>query len=144
MLYIVTALYEEALPFFKKYNLKRKTDFPHFELFAGEEALLLITRPGALRAATALSSVLTAFPPGKQDFLLSVGCAGCGEEALSGKAFLICRITEGDFHCHLLCRTGVFKFCVRNNVCVIAARHILNSLDTASFFRCCFILDGCH
>ena len=74
MLYIVTALYEEALPFIKIYCLKRKLDFPHFELFGGEEVLLLITRPGALRAATALSSLLTAFPPDKHDLLLSVGC----------------------------------------------------------------------
>lgn len=94
MLYIVTALYEEALPFIKIYCLKRKLDFPHFELFGGEEVLLLITRPGALRAATALSSLLTAFPPDKHDLLLSVGCAGCALPETLGKAFLICRITE--------------------------------------------------
>lgn len=94
MLYIVTALYEEALPFLKEYHLKRKTDFPHFELFAGEQAFLLVTRPGALRAATALSSLLTAFPPEKHDFLLSAGCAGCAQEELLGQAFSLCRITE--------------------------------------------------
>ncbi len=95
MFYIVTALYEEALPFLEKYRLKRKTDFPHFELFIGEEAMLLITRPGALRAATALSSVLTAFPPQDEDFLLSVGCAGCILEEKLGEAFIISKITEG-------------------------------------------------
>ncbi len=96
MLYIVTALYEEALPFLKQYHLKRKTDFPHFDLFAGETALLLITRPGALRAATALSSLLTAFPPGAHDFLLSAGCAGCASGTAKNKAFLLARITEGE------------------------------------------------
>ncbi len=95
MLYIVTALYEEALPFIQRYHLKRKTDFAHFELFTGEDVRLLVTRPGALRAAAALSSLLTAFPPEKQDFLLSAGCAGCAQEELKGNAFLICRITEG-------------------------------------------------
>lgn len=94
MLYLVTALYEEALPFLTKYNLKRKTDFPHFELFTGENVMLLITRPGPLRAAAALSSMLTAFPPARNDILLSVGCAGCALENMLGKAFLICRITE--------------------------------------------------
>lgn len=111
MLYIVTALYEEALPFLQKYNLKRQTDFLHFELFANEDVLLLITRPGALRAAAAVSSLLTAFPPGQSDLLLSVGCAGCADArkvrpdnvyaaaapALSpaiGQAFTICRITD--------------------------------------------------
>ena len=49
MLYIVTALYEEALPFIKMYCLKRKPDFPHFELFGGDGVLLLVTRPGALQ-----------------------------------------------------------------------------------------------
>ncbi|MDE7327941.1 MAG: hypothetical protein K2N63_16965, partial [Lachnospiraceae bacterium] len=95
MLYIVTALYEEALPFLKKYNLKRKPDFPHFDLFTGEGVLLLITRKGALRAATAVSSLLTAYPPGRQDLLLSAGCAGCAVKETLGKAFLLCRITEG-------------------------------------------------
>lgn len=95
MLYIITALYEEALPFLTQYHLKRKTDFPHFDLFVGETALLLITRPGALRAATALSSLLTTFPPGPQDFLLSAGCAGCPTAAEAKKAFLLARITEG-------------------------------------------------
>lgn len=96
MLYIVTALYEEALPFINHYRLKRKTDFPHFDLFTSETTLLLITRPGALRAATALSSLLTAFPPGPGDFLLSAGCAGCSLDAAAKKAFLLARITEGE------------------------------------------------
>lgn len=94
MLYIVTALYEEALPFIKKYYLKQKADFPHFELFTGEETILLITRPGALRAAAALSAVLTAFPPKEEDFLLSVGCAGCALQEKIGEAFVISKITE--------------------------------------------------
>lgn len=119
MLYIVTALYEEASPFLQKFNLKRRTDFPHFELFAGENLLLLITRPGALRAAAALSSVLTAFPPERHDLLLSIGCAGCASAIRStpddghahaaplpgqgtplsnapaiGQAFTICKITD--------------------------------------------------
>lgn len=119
MLYIVTALYEEALPFLQKFNLKRRTDFSHFELFASESILLLITRPGALRAAAALSALLTAFPPRRYDFLLSIGCAGCscavdpapdtershavlppGQDTpycpapAIGQAFTICKITD--------------------------------------------------
>lgn len=94
MLYIVTALYEEALPFLKQYHLKQNVNFPHFELFVGEEAMLLVTRPGALRAATALSSVLTAFPPKEEDFLLSIGCAGCALKEKLGEAFIVSKITE--------------------------------------------------
>lgn len=94
MLYVVTALFEEAMPFIKKYNLKYRTDFPHFDVFTGREFVLLITRPGALRAVAALSSVLTAFPPKEYDLLLSAGCAGCASKDTLGRAFILSRITD--------------------------------------------------
>lgn len=77
MLYIVTALYEEALPFLKHYGLKKDSSCTHLECYCSEDTRLLITKPGSIRAAAAVSSFLTAFPPQPQDFLISVGVCAC-------------------------------------------------------------------
>lgn len=95
MLYIVTALYEEALPFLKECSLKRDASFPHFELFSNDSTRLLITKPGAMRAAIAVSSLMSRYPANAQDFFLSVGTAACANRRIAaGSPFLIRKITD--------------------------------------------------
>lgn len=95
MLYIITALYEEAKPFIETFSLKRNNAFSHFDLFSGEHAMVLITKPGLTRAAIAVSSLLTAFPPSEADFLLCIGVAGCADLSTPiGSAFRINKITD--------------------------------------------------
>lgn len=76
MLYIVTTSYEEALPFISECSLKKSASFSRFELFLNDSIRLLISKTGAVRAAIAVSSLLTAYPPMPEDFFLSVGTAG--------------------------------------------------------------------
>lgn len=95
MLYFATALYEEAAPFIQYYSLKQDTSLLPFEIFKNENVLLLVTKPGALRAAIALSHLFTLFPPEKNDFFLSVGTAACAAEHIAvGSPFLIHKITD--------------------------------------------------
>lgn len=76
MLYIVTTSYEEALPFISECSLKKSASFSRFELFLNDSIRLLISKTGAVRAAIAVSSLLTAYPPMPEDCFLSVGTAG--------------------------------------------------------------------
>ncbi|MBQ9119251.1 MAG: hypothetical protein IJY09_04220 [Lachnospiraceae bacterium] len=95
MLYFATALYEEAVPLIRSYGLKQDTSLLPFEIFKSEQALLIITKPGATRAAIALSHLFTLFPPTREDFFLSLGTAACPDtEVRTGSAFLIHRITD--------------------------------------------------
>lgn len=95
MLYITAALYEEAAPFLTALSLKKEPSFRHFDLFIGDDAMLLLTKTGAMRAAVATSSFLTAFPPQKNDMFLSVGTAAClNPDITCGSAFVLQQITD--------------------------------------------------
>lgn len=95
MLYIVTALYEEAAPFIGFYALKKDTSCTHFDIYSGDTARLLVTRPGAIRAAVAVSAFLTMYPPSGQDCFLCVGVCACPDEKLPlGTMFFIRKITD--------------------------------------------------
>ncbi len=98
MLYIFTATYYEADAWISHYRLKKDTAVLRFQVFYSEEASirLTVTGCGMISAAAAVSSVCTAFAPGKQDFLLNVGiCAGIldGKDCM-GELFLCHKITE--------------------------------------------------
>lgn len=95
MLYIVTALYEEALPFLSGNPFKKDATFPHFELFFNDSIRLLVTKTGAVRAAIAVSSLLATYPASSGDFFLSVGVAGCPDPSIPiGRPFLVQKITD--------------------------------------------------
>lgn len=95
MLYIVTALYEEAAPFIGFYALKKDTSCTHFDIYSGDTARLLVTRPGAIRAAVAVSAFLTMYPPSGQDCFLCVGVCACPDEKIpAGSMFFIRKITD--------------------------------------------------
>lgn len=95
MLYIAAALYDEAIPFLDRLSMKKNTSFSHFDLFSGENSLLLLTKTGAIRAAAAVASMLTAFPPQKTDLFLSAGTAACPDsETPVGTPFLLQQITD--------------------------------------------------
>lgn len=90
MLYIITALYEEAAPFLSALSLKKDLSFPHYELFQNDNVQLLITKSGAIPAAVGISSLLTCHPPGPEDFFLSVGTAACSDTSVAvGTPYLI-------------------------------------------------------
>lgn len=95
MLYFATALYEEAAPLISHYALKQDTSLLPFEIFKNEQVLLIVTKPGALRAAIALSHLFTLFPPGRGDFFLSLGTAACADQRIAaGSPFLIHKLTD--------------------------------------------------
>lgn len=112
MIYLFTAMYCEAFPLIQYYRLKKETSQTHFQIFTNEsksipyatapkegvilgypeEMLLVITGTGMIAAASAVSAVLTAYPPADQDFLVNIGiCAGLSKRK---ECFLCNKITE--------------------------------------------------
>lgn len=80
MLYIVTAMYAEAAPFIKYYDLKRDKLMKRHELYMSEEndVCLLITKPGKISAAMAVTEMLVTHEPANEDFLVNIGvCGSC-------------------------------------------------------------------
>jgi len=80
VLYIVTAMYAEAAPFIKYYKLKRDRLMKRHELYVSDEkdVCLLITKPGKVTAAMAVTEMLVTHEPVNEDFLVNVGvCGAC-------------------------------------------------------------------
>lgn len=79
MIYLFTALYEEADLFIKKFSLKKNLENPRFQEFYHQDAgiRLTVTGVGEIAAASAVSSICTQYRPNERDLLFNIGtCAG--------------------------------------------------------------------
>jgi len=86
MILIVTALRIEAAPFIDYYNLKRDMNFKRHEVFKSPDSsvMLLITRPGKIPAAIALTELLTGCDIASNDYMINIGI--CGSTAAFDKS----------------------------------------------------------
>ena len=95
MIYIATALYWEAQIFISQYHLKKTDRFHKFQVFLGEDVILMITGVGEIPAAVAISSVCSTFEPGEADVFLSFGsCATISDENRIGELCLLNQIFQ--------------------------------------------------
>ena len=97
MIYICTFMYKEAVSFIKQLNLKK--DFTHmkFDIFRSEEAMLVISGIGKVRAAIAVAYLLGKNEPGKFDLLANIGICGAGNPGIAvGKVFYCNKIIDND------------------------------------------------
>lgn len=94
MIYIVTAMYVEAKPIIKYYNLKREMDEKYFQVFLNGEIILVISGIGKIASATATSHILTKFQPSDDDFIINIGICGAKENAKIGDLFIINKIVD--------------------------------------------------
>lgn len=94
MLYLITAMYAEAQPLIRQYQLKKENAQMHFQVFSNESQCvrLIITGTGMIAAAAAVGFLCTAYPPGEHDVLVNIGiCAGA---PMRDGLFLCSKITE--------------------------------------------------
>lgn len=86
MIYFICALYSEARPFIRHYDLKRDTSVKAFSLYTSKEkdVITVVSGTGRIAAAFAAAYTFAAFPPGKKDHLINYGCAGL---ITKGKSF---------------------------------------------------------
>lgn len=79
MLYITTALYDEASPYIELLGLKKDVSFNKIRVYSNENAVLAVTGTGVLAAVSSLSYVLGRMQPSRGDVFLNVGiCGGRG------------------------------------------------------------------
>ncbi len=78
MIYLFTALYEEAELLIKKFSLKKNLENSRFQEFYHQESGIRLTITGVseIAAASAVSSICTQYKPKEGDILLNIGtCA---------------------------------------------------------------------
>lgn len=81
MVYIACALYQEAEPFIKEYDMNVCMRKKGITVYSSDCLYLVITGYGNVISAAALSAVLTEFPPKKEDCFINIGsAAGKGKQ----------------------------------------------------------------
>lgn len=80
MIYVVTALYQEAHGFIRELELKKNTAYAPFEVFDNESAgiRLVVTGVGEIAAAAATAAVCARDGADAADFLVNIGCCAAG------------------------------------------------------------------
>lgn len=86
MIYVVTALYQEAHGFIRELELKKNTAYAPFEVFDNESAgiRLVVTGVGEIAAAAATAAVCARDGADAADFLINIGCCAAAEGAAGG------------------------------------------------------------
>lgn len=76
MIYVVTALYQEAHGFIRELELKKNTAYAPFEVFDNENAgiRLVVTGVGEIAAAAVVAAVCARDGADAADFLINIGC----------------------------------------------------------------------
>lgn len=95
MILLITAIQPEAKAILSAYSMK-KSPVSSLSLYEEEHSLfrLLITGPGKLNAAMALTEYLSAFPYSEEDVFCNVGICGGSESTSVGNGFLCASVTE--------------------------------------------------
>lgn len=95
MIYIFTAMYCEAEPLIKAYNLRLKRTLRHIQIFETEESdiVLTITGTGRIHAAAATAAVLSMYDARKSDFLINIGSSAAMSENMAG-VYICNKITD--------------------------------------------------
>ncbi|MBR5712759.1 MAG: hypothetical protein IKX54_04110 [Lachnospiraceae bacterium] len=95
MIYIACAIYMEASPFLRLFDCKKQDSFLHGQVYAGEDAVVVITGTSPIPAAAALTELLTKLPPCETDIFANVGLCGCNDESVApGSLYLAHSITD--------------------------------------------------
>ena len=86
MIYVVTALYQEAHGLIRELELKKNTAYAPFEVFDNESAgiRLVVTGVGEIASAAAAAAVCARDGADAADFLVNIGCCAAAEGADSG------------------------------------------------------------
>ena len=95
MIYIVTALAQEAIPLIQHFKLKKELSHTKFDIYRNDMIKLIVSGTGKLKSAVATTYLLLKEPPKKSDKILNFGICGSGiEKYKSGQIFLINKIED--------------------------------------------------
>jgi len=95
MIYIITALYSEALPIIKRLKLKRNIDFKKFQLFYNDKIKLTVTGSGIFNSAIGTTYILSKNDIKSDDILINIGiCASTNTNINKGTVFMCNKILD--------------------------------------------------
>lgn len=95
MVYFLTALYYEAKDIIEHYKMKKVMEVTKFQVFKGENELLIISGTGGIKAVVAAAYLLTSFGYNENDIFINVGiCGAPGHKACIGEVFLCNKLID--------------------------------------------------
>lgn len=95
MVYFLTALYYEAKGIIEHYKMKKIMEVTKFEVFKGENELLIISGTSGMKAIVAAAYLLTSFGYTENDIFVNVGICGTPKEKASlGEVFLCNKLID--------------------------------------------------
>ena len=113
MIYVVTALYQEAHGFIRELELKKNTAYAPFEVFDNENAgiRLVVTGVGEIAAAAVVAAVCARDGADAADFLINIGCCAAANAGVdSGCETVDSGIDSGSGAAHAA-QTGDLYLC---------------------------------
>ena len=134
MIYIFTALFCEAAPLIRAWNLKKTEKNLKWDVYVDEEKTrcLVITGVGPVASAAAVSAVFTKFEAAKGDVMINIGtcCVIAGktpsERTKIGDILLINKLTDGttgrDFYPDMNVTGGIKESAITSVTEVISAK----------------------
>lgn len=95
MIYIVTALAQEAIPIIQHLKLKKDLSHTKFDVFKNDTVKLIVSGTGKIKSAIATSYLILKESPRKNDKIVNIGICGSGKEThKSGSLLLVNKIED--------------------------------------------------
>ena len=132
MIYLITALYQEAKPLIRRLSLKPVSDIHAFPVYmdTDKKYAMIISGPGKASAAAAVGCISTAFKAAEGDFLINIGTAAVlslDHAKAAGETFICNKITDDaskrTFYPDMLVRTDL------DEAQILTVDRVLNSAD---------------
>lgn len=124
MIYFSTALYCEAQPFIRYYNLKKEVTEHKFQIFKNENVILIITKTGNVNAAIGVTYLCSGRIPGPSDLFINIGvCAAYNNDIPIGTLFLcnkiIDQVTDRNYYPDVIFSHPFFESAITSSPCII-------------------------
>ncbi|GEM_PF-6250847 len=97
MVYLIVANMYEAKPFIKRLCLEKDESHEIFEMYSKQEYMLLVTRPGLILSAIAVTYFLAQRRPSTRDIIINVGlCIATRQDYTLGAMYMCYKIIEAE------------------------------------------------
>lgn len=95
MVYFLTALYYEAKDIICHYKMKKVIGITKFQVFKGENEILIISGTGGIKAIVAATYLLTNFEHNEDDIFVNIGtCGSVKNNFREGEVFLCNKLVD--------------------------------------------------
>lgn len=90
MIYIITAFHTEAKTLIEHFRLKKLYEPSKFQIFSGNDIILIESKEGIVKSSIATTFALTKFGAADKDIALNIGICGARKNAFSKGDVILC------------------------------------------------------